>query len=148
MWTFGGNIAGRILSWTTLAATGAGLVLCVIAIVQALHHHAAPAGRESLRHHHLHRRTVVLLALIIEWITRRRFALGVAPILGTLLIILARRFELGDAKDNMDPLVAVLIPTTGSPSTCSPSRSATPPGCSAPCSSFVYLLIRGLGLDG
>ena len=52
--------------------------------------------------------TVVLLALIVEWMTRRRFALGIAPILGTALIVLARRFELGDAKDHMDPLVAVL----------------------------------------
>jgi ABC-type transport system involved in cytochrome c biogenesis permease subunit len=32
----------------------------------------------------------------------------VAPILGTALIVLARRYELGDANDHMDPLVAVL----------------------------------------
>ena len=52
--------------------------------------------------------TVVLFSLIIEWMMRRRFALGIAPILGTALIVLARRYELGDAKDHMDPLVAVL----------------------------------------
>jgi ABC-type transport system involved in cytochrome c biogenesis permease subunit len=50
----------------------------------------------------------VIFSLLLEWMVRRRFALGIAPIIGTGLIILARRFELGDAKDHMDPLVAVL----------------------------------------
>jgi cytochrome c biogenesis factor len=51
---------------------------------------------------------MVLLAFVVEWLTRRRFALGLAPIIGTALILLARRFELGDGSDHMDPLVAVL----------------------------------------
>jgi ABC-type transport system involved in cytochrome c biogenesis permease subunit len=51
---------------------------------------------------------VVIFAFIIELITRRRFALGIAPIMAALLIVIARRYELGDASDNMAPLVAVL----------------------------------------
>ena len=51
---------------------------------------------------------VVLLALVFEWFTRRRFALALAPVAGTLLVLLSRMFEVGDARDHADPLVAVL----------------------------------------
>jgi ABC-type transport system involved in cytochrome c biogenesis permease subunit len=91
--------------------------------------------------------TVVLISLLIEWMTRRRFALGIAPILGTLLIILARRYELGDAKDNMDPLVAVLNSNywlTIHVLTITLGYSA---GLLSAFLSVIYLLMRGLGLD-
>jgi ABC-type transport system involved in cytochrome c biogenesis permease subunit len=92
--------------------------------------------------------TVVFFALLIEWLTRRRFALGIAPILGTGLIILARRFELGDAKDHMDPLVAVLdsnfwLTTHVITITLGYSAGLLAAFLSAGC-----VLVRGLGLDG
>ena len=97
-----------ILYWTTLATTAAGLVYCIIPIVKRCIIMQRPPVGNLYDTIIFIAATAVLIALIMEWMTRRRFALGVAPILGTLLIILARRFELGDAKDNMDPLVAVL----------------------------------------
>ena len=44
----------------------------------------------------------VALALIIEWMSRKRFAVALAPFVGAFLIVLARRFEVGDAKDHLD----------------------------------------------
>ncbi|MCA8952675.1 MAG: cytochrome c biogenesis protein CcsA [Planctomycetes bacterium] len=50
----------------------------------------------------------VLTLLVVEWILPRRIALGLAPLAGALLIMLARMFEVSDGKDTLDPLVAVL----------------------------------------
>ena len=90
---------------------------------------------------------MVFISLLTEWMTRRRFALGIAPILGTVLIILARRYELGDAKDNMDPLVAVLDSNywlTTHVITITLGYSA---GLLSAFLSVIYLLMRGLDLD-
>ncbi len=51
---------------------------------------------------------VVAVLLIVEWFSRLRVASTISVVAGLALVILARRFELGDAKDHMDPLVAVL----------------------------------------
>jgi ABC-type transport system involved in cytochrome c biogenesis permease subunit len=48
------------------------------------------------------------LLLLIEWFTKEGIAATLAPLMGLALVVLARRFEVGDAKDHMDPLVAVL----------------------------------------
>jgi len=108
MWALGGNRAGRAFSWLSLAATVAGLAYCIIAITKRCIIMQRPPVGNLYDTIIFIGATVVLLALIAEWLTRRRFALGIAPILGTALIVLARRYELGDAKDHMDPLVAVL----------------------------------------
>ncbi|MDP3851639.1 MAG: cytochrome c biogenesis protein CcsA [Luteolibacter sp.] len=108
MWTLGGNKTGRGFSWLTLAASLAGLTCCVIAITKRCIIMQRPPVGNLYDTIIFISAAVVLLALIVEWLTRRRFALGVAPILGTALIVLARRYELGDANDHMDPLVAVL----------------------------------------
>ncbi|MEN9991724.1 MAG: cytochrome c biosis protein CcsA [Verrucomicrobiota bacterium] len=50
----------------------------------------------------------VLLLLVIEYFTREALAHSLAALMGLALVLLARRFEVGDAKDHMDPLVAVL----------------------------------------
>lgn len=52
--------------------------------------------------------TGVFAALITELFTRRRIALSVAPLLGLLLIMLARKFEVMDGSDTMRQLQAVL----------------------------------------
>lgn len=51
---------------------------------------------------------VVALALIIEWMGKKRMALAVAPLLGALGLFLANRYELEQAADTMEPLRAVL----------------------------------------
>ena len=50
----------------------------------------------------------VAAALVTELFTKRRIALSVAPIMGALLIMLARAFEASDGVDTMKELPAVL----------------------------------------
>jgi len=50
----------------------------------------------------------VLAALVMEWFYRKGFAVTVAGAAGALAVIGAHRFELNNANDTMDPLVAVL----------------------------------------
>jgi ABC-type transport system involved in cytochrome c biogenesis permease subunit len=148
MWTFGGNTAGRVFSWTTWAATLAGLAFCVTAITKRCIIMQRPPVGNLYDTIIFIGSTVVMLALIVEWLTRRRFALGIAPMLGTGLIILARRFELGDATDHMNPLVAVLDSNfwlTTHVITITLGYSA---GLLSAFMSAGFVLLCGLGLDG
>jgi ABC-type transport system involved in cytochrome c biogenesis permease subunit len=148
MWTFGGSTAGRVFSWATLAATGTGLAFCITAITKRCIIMQRPPVGNLYDTIIFIGSTVVLLALIVEWLTRRRFALGLAPMLGTALIILARRFELGDAKDHMDPLVAVLDSNfwlTTHVITITLGYSA---GLLSAFLAAGFVLLCGLGLDG
>ncbi len=148
MWTLGASRAGRVFSWITLAVTVAGLGYCVTAITKRCIIMQRPPVGNLYDTIIFIATTVVFLALIIEWMTRRRFALGIAPILGTALIVLARRYELGDAKDHMDPLVAVLDSNfwlTTHVITITLGYSA---GLLSAFLSAGFVLLRGLGLDG
>ena len=147
MWTVGQGKAGSILYWATLANTTAGLVYCIIPIVKRCIIMQRPPVGNLYDTIIFIGASVVLIALMIEWMTRRRFALGIAPILGTLLIILARRFELGDAKDNMDPLVAVLNSNYWLTIHVLTITLGYAAGLLSAFLSFIYLLMRGLGLD-
>lgn len=147
MWTVGRGKVGSALAWTTLAGTVMGLIDCIIPIVKrCLIMQRPPVGNlyDTII---FIAANVVLLSLVIEWMTRRRFALGIAPILGTLLIILARRFELGDAKDNMDPLVAVLNSNYWLTIHVLTITLGYAAGLLSAFLAFIYLLMRGLRLD-
>jgi ABC-type transport system involved in cytochrome c biogenesis permease subunit len=147
MWTVGRGKAGRIFSGLTLATTSIGLVLCSIAIVQRCIIMQRPPVGNLYDTIIFIGSTAVMIALVIEWMTKRRFALGIAPMLGVLLIVLARRYEVGDAKDHMDPLVAVLDSNywlTTHVITITLGYSA---GLLSAFLSFAYLLMRGLRLD-
>jgi ABC-type transport system involved in cytochrome c biogenesis permease subunit len=50
-----------------------------------------------------------LVLLITEWVLPRRLCLVLAPLLGAMLIMLARLFEVADGQDTMKPLQAVLL---------------------------------------
>lgn len=108
MWLTQSTRTSRAASWFTLGTTIAGLAYCIIAIVKRCVIMQRPPVGNLYDTIIFIASTTVLLALVIEWLNRRRFALGIAPVIGTGLILLARRFELGDASDHMDPLVAVL----------------------------------------
>jgi ABC-type transport system involved in cytochrome c biogenesis permease subunit len=147
MWTIGRGRAGKGLAAITGGVTLIGLVFCTIAIVQRCIIMQRPPVGNLYDTVIFIAATVVFFCLLVEWMTRRRFALGLAPILGTLLIILSRRYELGDAKDNMDKLVAVLDSNfwlTIHVITITLGYSA---GLLAAFLSCGYLLLRGLGLD-
>ncbi len=146
MWIAGQGMLGKILTWATFLSTFSGLVLCIIAITQrSIIMRRPPIGNlyDTII---FIAATVVMIALLIEWMTRRRFALGIAPILGAFLILLSRRFELGDAKDYMDPLVAVLNSNywlTVHVITITLGYAA---GLLSAFLGFAYLLVRGLRL--
>jgi ABC-type transport system involved in cytochrome c biogenesis permease subunit len=148
MWTFGKGRISNVLAWGTLIPTAAGLGYCLVAMTKrSIIMQRPPVGNlyDTII---FIGTTVVLLALVVEWMTRRRFALGIAPILGTLLIVLARRYELGDAKDHMDPLIAVLDSNfwlTIHVITITLGYSA---GLLAAFLSCGYMIFRGLRLDG
>jgi ABC-type transport system involved in cytochrome c biogenesis permease subunit len=148
MWATGRTAVGGIFAWITTGATLAGLGYCLIAIVKRCIIMQRPPVGNLYDTIIFIAAAVVFFSLIIEWIIRRRFALGIAPILGTALIVLARRFELGDAKDHMDPLVAVLDSNfwlTIHVITITLGYSA---GLLSSFLSAGYVLMRGLGLDG
>lgn len=147
MWTLGKGIAGRIVTWITFGSTLTGLVICIIAIVQRCIIMQRPPVGNLYDTIIFIAATAVLIALLIEAMTRRRFALGIAPIIGTLLIILSRRFELGDAKDYMDPLVAVLNSNYWLTIHVLTITLGYAAGLLSAFLAFIYLLMRGLCLD-
>jgi ABC-type transport system involved in cytochrome c biogenesis permease subunit len=148
MGILGRSGAGRVCYWITLASCVAGLAYCVIAITMRCVIMWRPPVGNLYDTVVFIAAAVVALSLFLEWLVPRRFALGIAPVLGALLIVLARRFELGDAKDHMDPLVAVLNSNywlTIHVITITLGYSA---GLLGAFLSTGYVLMRGLDLDG
>jgi len=147
MWFSGKGRAAKILSWCTFGLTVVGLLYCLAAIVMRCIIMARPPVGNLYDTIIFIGATVVIFALIVEGMTKKGFALGLAPILGVILIVLARRYELGDAKDHMDPLVAVLDSNfwlTIHVITITLGYSA---GLFASFLSLGYVLLRGLRLD-
>ncbi len=147
MWTLGNGRTATAMAWATALTTAAGLTYCVIAIVKRCVIMQRPPVGNLYDTIIFIGTTVVMLCLLLEWMSRKRLALGLAPVLGTALIILARRFELGDAQDHMDPLVAVLDSNfwlTTHVITITLGYSA---GLLSAFLSAAYILMRGLGLD-
>jgi ABC-type transport system involved in cytochrome c biogenesis permease subunit len=148
MWGIGTGIAAKILSWATLGFSVIGAAYCVIAIViRCLIMHRPPVGNlyDTII---FIGTTGVIFALIIEWMSRKRFALGLAPILGLGLIMLARRYEVGDAGDHLDPLVAVLDSNFWLATHVITITLGYSAGLLAAMLSCGYVLMRGLNLDG
>lgn len=148
MWTVGRTKAGGICSGVTWLFTSAGLVMCIVAMVKRSVIMQRPPVGNLYDTIIFIGSTIVFLALIIEWMTKRRFALGIAPILGTMLIVLARRYELGDARDHMDPLVAVLDSNFWLMVHVITITLGYSAGLLAAFLSCGYVLMRGLNLDG
>jgi ABC-type transport system involved in cytochrome c biogenesis permease subunit len=148
MWAAGGGLAGRLLARATFGFTFVGLVLCVIAMVKRSMIMERPPVGNLYDTIIFIGTTGVFLALVIEWMVGRRFALGLAPILGVALFFLSGRFETGDASDHMDPLVAVLDSNFWLATHVTTITLGYSAGLLAAVLSCGYLLIRGLGLDG
>jgi len=148
MWTLGRGRLGIAAYWLTVAMTAVGSVCCVIAIViRCLIMERPPVGNlyDTIIFIAV---AVSLFSLLVEWMTRRRFALGIGPILGTALILLARRYEVGDASDHMDPLVAVLDSNYWLTTHVITITLGYAAGLLCAFLSAIYVLIRGLGLEG
>jgi len=147
MWVLGKSPLGKMSYWVTVLCVTAGTLYCMVAIViRCVIMQRPPIGNlyDTII---FIGAAVALIALLVEWMTRKRFALAMGPVLGAALVILARRYEVGDAQDHMDPLVAVLDSNywlTTHVITITLGYSA---GLLSAFLSAAYVLMRGLSLD-
>ncbi|MFM2171386.1 MAG: cytochrome c biosis protein CcsA [Verrucomicrobiota bacterium] len=88
----------------------------------------------------------VIVLLLIEWFTKEAIAATLAPLMGLSLVLLARRFEVGDAKDHMDPLVAVLNSNYWLTTHVITVTMGYAAGLLTAFLSMTYVLLTGLGL--
>ncbi len=91
--------------------------------------------------------TGVLVLLLVEYLTKRAVALGLAVFMGMACMFLARRYEIGDAKDHMDPLVAVLKSNFWLSTHVVTITIGYMGGLAAAGLSVIYLFARVLGID-
>ena len=91
--------------------------------------------------------TGVLVLLLVELLTKRAVALGLAVFMGLACMFLARRYEIGDAKDHMDPLVAVLKSNFWLSTHVVTVTIGYMGGLAAAGLSVIYLFARVLGID-
>lgn len=148
MWMTGQTIVGKVLSVGVALSTGLAWVLVLIPIVlRSLIMGRPPIGNlyDTII---FIAAAVVMFGAIIELFTRRRFALGVLPIAGMSLVLLARMFEVGDAKDHMDPLVAVLRSNYWLTTHVICITLGYASGLVTALLGMVYVALRGLRLDG
>jgi len=137
----------RLLGWGVAATTAAGWVFVVIAIaMRCIIMERPPVGN-------LYDTIIfiagsfILFGAIVEVLTKRRIALGMLPIGGAILILLSMLFEVGDAKDHMDPLVAVLRSSFWLTTHVICITLGYAAGLVTAMLSIIYVLRRGLGLD-
>ena len=91
--------------------------------------------------------TGVFVLLLVEVLTKRAVALGLAVFMGLACMFLARRYEIGDAKDHMDPLVAVLKSNFWLSTHVVTVVMGYMGGLAAAGLSAIYLFARVLGID-
>jgi ABC-type transport system involved in cytochrome c biogenesis permease subunit len=148
MFFAGRTKAGRIAHWTTVVTLSLGLVYMIIPIVKrSIIMQRPPVGN-------LYDTIIFICAalvafgLLVEWMTRKRFVLGITPIVAAFLIVLARRFEVGEGKDHLDPLVAVLRSNYWLTIHVITITLGYAAGLITALLSIVYVMMRTLGLDG
>ncbi|MBK1825907.1 cytochrome c biogenesis protein [Haloferula rosea] len=147
MWMGAGSLGSRILGYGVWATTLTGWVFVVIPIVKRCIIMQRPPIGNLYDTVIFITASVILLGALVELMTRRRIVLGLLPIMGTFLILLARLFEVGDAKDHMDPLVAVLRSNYWLMVHVVTITLGYAAGLVTAVISMVYVMLRGLRLD-
>ena len=102
------GIWGTVMTVLVWIFTSSGLVLLVIGtVLRSIVMQRPPVGNlyDTMPFIAL---VAVAVAMITEAITKRRIAIGMAPIIGLAGLTLARLYEFGEGTDTMDPLIAVL----------------------------------------
>ena len=148
MFFTGQTLAGKISHWATVAFLSLGLVYLIIPIVKrSIIMQRPPVGNlyDTIIFIDM---AIVIFALLVEWMTRKRFVLGITPIVAAFLIVLARRFEVGEGKDHLDPLVAVLRSNYWLSTHVITITLGYASGLITALLAIVYVLLRALGLDG
>lgn len=138
-----GNLSYRI----TIIAMALGLVYLIIPIVKrSIIMGRPPVGNlyDTIIFIDM---AIVAFALLVEWMSKKRFVLGITPIVAAFLIVLARRFEVGEGKDHLDPLVAVLRSNYWLTTHVITITLGYASGLITALLSIVYIMLRTLGLD-
>ncbi|MDP0490287.1 MAG: cytochrome c biogenesis protein CcsA [Verrucomicrobiota bacterium JB023] len=139
--------ASSILRLTVWILTSAGLLLFFAAIVHRYLVVLRPPVTTLYETIPFITACSVAVALFVEGITRRGLALGVAPVLGLGGAVLALVFEVSNATDSLDPLVAVLRSNFWLTTHVLTITFGYAAGLLAAAFSAVYILCRLLGLD-
>ncbi|MGB6222427.1 cytochrome c biogenesis protein [Haloferula sp.] len=148
MWMTGRTKAGKILAGGVWVTTMLGLVYTIIPIVKRCIIMERPPVGNLYDTIIFIAAAVIIFGALTELLTKRRYALGVLPIAGVMLILLARMFEVGDAKDHMDPLIAVLRSNYWLTTHVISITLGYAGGLVTALLGMVYVLLRGLRLDG
>jgi ABC-type transport system involved in cytochrome c biogenesis permease subunit len=135
-----------ILYWSSVASSAAGLLMMVTAISMRCYIMWRPPVGNLYDTIIFICTVVVAVFFLIEFFTRERIAATLAPLMGLGLVLLARRFEVGDAKDHMDPLIAVLNSNYWLTTHVITVTSGYAAGLLTAFLSITYVLLRGLGL--
>lgn len=143
----GDNAVGKISYWATTGSLIFGLIYLIIPIAKrCIIMQRPPVGNlyDTIIFIDM---ALVFFGLLVLWMSKKKFVLGIVPIAAAFLILLARRFEVGEGKDHLDPLIAVLrsnfwlathviIITLGYAS-----------GLITALISVIFVMLRALGLD-
>ena len=148
MFFTGRTKAGKIGYWATVGFLAIGLVYMIIPIAKR----SIIMGRPPVGNLYdtiiFICMALVFFGLLVEWMTRKRFVVGIIPIVAAFLIVLARRFEVGEGKDHLDPLVAVLRSNYWLTTHVITITLGYASGLITALLAIVYILLRSLGLDG
>ncbi|WP_367873562.1 cytochrome c biogenesis protein [Luteolibacter sp. Populi] len=148
MFFTGETLVGRISYWATAGSLFLGLIAIIVPIVKrCIIMQRPPVGNlyDTIIFIDM---AFVAFALLVVWMSKRKFALGIAPITAAFLIVLARRFEVSEGKDHLDPLVAVLRSNFWLSTHVITITLGYASGLITAFISVVYVLLRVLGLDG
>lgn len=143
----GESVAGKISYWMTVGSLSLGLIYVIIPIVKrCIIMQRPPVGNlyDTIIFIDM---ALVIFALLVLWMSKKKFVLGVAPICAAFLIVLARRFEVGEGKDHLDPLIAVLRSNFWLSTHVISITLGYASGLIAAVISISYVLLRVLGLD-
>ena len=147
-WLAPKTLWGRVMRWLVWGFTSVGLVMTIIGMTQrSLIMDRPPVGNLYDTMPYI-TAGGVLLILIVEGLTRRGLALGLAPIMGFVGLTMARLYEFGDASDPMDPLLAVLRSNYWLTTHVLSVTAGYFAGLVAAGLSLVYLFLRMFKLDG
>ena len=107
-WIVRDGKGGRVIQWITASV----FIIGVLYVLAGIIHRYIITGRPPVSNLYdtipfITAGAVIVLG-VAEFLTRRRILLSIGAALGVIGLFFAFRFELGDAKDNMDPLRAVL----------------------------------------
>ena len=147
-WLAPKTLWGRVMRWLVWGFTSVGLVMTIIGMTQrSLIMDRPPVGNLYDTMPYI-TAGGGLLILIVEGLTRRGLALGLAPIMGFVGLTMARLYEFGDASDPMDPLLAVLRSNYWLTTHVLSVTAGYFAGLVAAGLSLVYLFLRMFKLDG